>query len=77
MSIIDLLTDEDLKELLASKEQTIKTLQDLLAVSQRGSQSLMRLVDLKNKKIVALQEEIASLRKENNDLYSVRTTHSR
>lgn len=77
MSIIDLLTDEDFKELLAIKEQTIQRLQEFLAVSQRGSQMLMQCLESKNKKIVALQEELASLRKENNDLHQMRTSHSR
>ena len=63
MSILDRMTDEDLRDLVASKDNQIKDLQALCDYYRNDRDRLYNFSQVKTKRIIALSEEICDLKK--------------
>ena len=63
MSILDHLTDDGLKRLVATRETQIERLNEMLRCLRADRDRLSKFNDAKTRRIVALTEEIAELKK--------------
>ena len=63
MSILDRMTDADLKALVASKDDEIKTLQALCKYYREDRDRLYKFSQAKTKRIVSLTEELNFINK--------------
>lgn len=62
MSVLDMMTDADLKALVASKDEEIKDLQTIIKYLREDRDRLLKFSERKTSRIISLTEEIAEMR---------------